>query len=178
MFVDEGGGEVEWTNVTALGRTLLSSGPRDRHFAVRQDATGTLTVKTSADGVFGRVPPLGVDNVRFEYRVGAARDGNVGAGTVTVNTAGAELVKSATNPRPMYYSKPTLDPNNDKRIWLPGTYIVKSEDGGATFEEQPTSPTYDVGLKTDHHVIRVDPANSSHIYVVGDGGLHESFDMG
>jgi hypothetical protein len=27
-------------------------------------------------------------------------------------------------------------------------------------------------------VIRVDPANSSHIYVVGDGGLHESFDMG
>jgi hypothetical protein len=27
-------------------------------------------------------------------------------------------------------------------------------------------------------VLRVDPANSSHIYVVGDGGLHESFDMG
>jgi hypothetical protein len=85
---------------------------------------------------------------------------------------------SGTNPRPMYYSKPTIDPSNDKRIWLPGTYIVKSEDGGATFEEAPTSPTYDVGLKTDHHVLRVDPANSNHIYVVGDGGLHESFDMG
>ncbi|MGH7460727.1 MAG: WD40/YVTN/BNR-like repeat-containing protein, partial [Longimicrobiales bacterium] len=28
------------------------------------------------------------------------------------------------------------------------------------------------------HVLRVDPANSSHIYVAGDGGLHESFDMG
>ncbi len=85
---------------------------------------------------------------------------------------------SAVNPRPMYYSKPTIDPNNDRRVWLPGTYILKSEDGGATFEEEPTSPTYDVGLKTDHHVIRVDPANSNHIYVVGDGGLHESFDMG
>jgi hypothetical protein len=57
-------------------------------------------------------------------------------------------------------------------------YIIKSEDGGATFAEAPTSPTYDVGLKTDHHVLKVDPANSSHIYVVGDGGLHESFDMG
>jgi hypothetical protein len=78
----------------------------------------------------------------------------------------------------MYYSKPTIDPSNDKRIWLPGTYIVKSEDGGATFEEEPTSPTYDVGLKTDHHVLRVDPNNSNHVYVVGDGGLHESFDMG
>ncbi len=100
-------------------------------------------------------------------------------GTYRTEDAGATWKRmSATNPRPMYYSKPTIDPNNDKRIWLPGTYIVKSEDGGATFEEEPTSPTYDVGLKTDHHVIRVDPSNSAHIYVVGDGGLHESFDMG
>ena len=85
---------------------------------------------------------------------------------------------SATNPRPMYYSKPTIDPNDDRHVWLPDTYIIHSQDGGATWEEEPTSPTYDVGLKTDHHVLRVDPANSSHIYVVGDGGLMESFDMG
>lgn len=85
---------------------------------------------------------------------------------------------SAKNPRPMYYSKPTIDPTDDKRVWLPGTYILKSEDGGATFQEEPTSPAYDVGLKTDHHVLRVDPKNSAHIYVVGDGGLHESWDMG
>ncbi len=100
-------------------------------------------------------------------------------GTYRTEDAGATWKRmSSTNPRPMYYSKPTIDPNNDKRIWLPGTYILKSENGGTTFEEELTSPTYDVGLKTDHHVIRVDPANSSHIYVVGDGGLHESFDMG
>ena len=90
-------------------------------------------------------------------------------GTYRTEDAGATWKRmSATNPRPMYYSKPTIDPNNDRRVWLPGVYIVKSEDGGTTFEEEPTSPTYDVGLKTDHHVVRVDPANSSHIYVVGD----------
>ena len=101
------------------------------------------------------------------------------AGTYRTEDAGATWKRmSATNPRPMYYSKPTIDPNNDKRIWLPGTYILRSEDGGATFEEDPTSPAYDVGLKTDHHIIRVDPSNSAHINVVGDGGLHESFDMG
>ena len=100
-------------------------------------------------------------------------------GTYRTEDAGATWKRmSATNPRPMYYSKPTIDPSNDMRVWLPGTYIVKSEDGGRTFEEAPTSPTYDVGLKTDHHVLRVDPNNSNHIYVVGDGGLHESFDMG
>jgi photosystem II stability/assembly factor-like uncharacterized protein len=100
-------------------------------------------------------------------------------GTYRTEDAGATWKRmSNVNPRPMYYSKPTIDPNNDKRVWLPNVYIIKSEDGGATFEEAPTSPTYDVGLKTDHHVLKVDPANSSHIYVVGDGGLHESFDMG
>lgn len=100
-------------------------------------------------------------------------------GTFRSEDAGASWKRmSATNPRPMYYSKPTIDPNNDKRVWLPGVSIVKSEDGGVTFTEEPTSPTYDVGLKTDHHVLRVDPKNSSHIYVAGDGGLHESFDMG
>jgi photosystem II stability/assembly factor-like uncharacterized protein len=100
-------------------------------------------------------------------------------GTYRTEDAGATWKRmSNVNPRPMYYSKPTIDPNNDKRVWLPNTYIIHSEDGGATWIEEPTSPTYDVGLKTDHHVLRVDPANSSHLYVVGDGGLHESFDMG
>ena len=101
------------------------------------------------------------------------------SGTYRTEDAGATWKSmSRTNPRPMYYSKPTIDPNNDKTVWLPGTSIVHSEDGGATFIEEPTSPTYDLGLKTDHHVLRVDPANSNHIYVAGDGGLHESFDKG
>jgi hypothetical protein len=25
---------------------------------------------------------------------------------------------SGVNPRPMYYSKPTIDPNDDRRVWL------------------------------------------------------------
>src|SRR5262245_16457797 len=100
-------------------------------------------------------------------------------GTYRTEKAGATWKKmSAVDPRPMYYSKPTIDPNDDRHVWLPNTYIIHSRDGGATWQEEPTSPTYDVGLKTDHHVLRVDPANSSHIYVVGDGGLMESFDMG
>ncbi|TAK14998.1 MAG: hypothetical protein EPO35_08610 [Acidobacteria bacterium] len=100
-------------------------------------------------------------------------------GTYRTEDAGATWKQmSRTNPRPMYYSKPTIDPNNDKTIWLPGTSIVHSEDGGVTWVEEPTSPTYDLGLKTDHHVLRVDPNNSNHIYVAGDGGLHESWDKG
>jgi len=62
-------------------------------------------------------------------------------GTYRTEDAGTTWKRmSAANPRPMYYSKPTIDPNNDKRVWLPGVYIVKSEDGGTTFEEEPPRP--------------------------------------
>jgi hypothetical protein len=97
-FVDEGGGEVEWTNRTATNDSLLTSGPKDRHFVVAQDALGEL-VATFGDGTRGKIPPLGVDNVRFEYRVNATDDGNVGADTITVDATGAALVASVTNPR-------------------------------------------------------------------------------
>ncbi|HKW46495.1 MAG TPA: hypothetical protein VJN70_03590 [Gemmatimonadaceae bacterium] len=85
---------------------------------------------------------------------------------------------SRVNPRPMYYSAPFIDPTNEKRVWVLGTVIVKSEDGGVTFEGQPASPTYDIGLKTDHHTMWIDPRDSRHIIVGGDGGLNESWDLG
>lgn len=98
-LVDEGGGEVEWTNLTAEGKGLLTSGPKDRHFIVEQDALGVLLVRFG-DGTRGKVPPLGTDNIRFEYRVNATVNGNVGAETVRVNSDGASRVASVINPRP------------------------------------------------------------------------------
>jgi photosystem II stability/assembly factor-like uncharacterized protein len=101
------------------------------------------------------------------------------SGTYRTDDAGATWRRaSRTNPRPMYYSHPYIDPTTDKRIWILGTNIAKSEDGGTTFEGQPTSPTYDVGLKTDHHTMWIDPRDSKHIIIGGDGGLNESFDLG
>jgi len=98
-FVDEGGGEVEWLNLTAAGQDLVTSGPKDRHFAVEQDAEGVLTVRFG-DGTHGKVPTLGTDNVRFEYRSNATAEGNVGADSIVVNADGSAFVASVTNPRP------------------------------------------------------------------------------
>jgi hypothetical protein len=85
---------------------------------------------------------------------------------------------SATNPRPMYYSKPVIDPTTDQRVWLMGVQPWKSEDGGTTFTEMPNSPTYDLGLKDDHHALWINPRNPRHLLLAGDGGLHESHDLG
>lgn len=82
------------------------------------------------------------------------------------------------NQRPMYYSHIYIDPTNENRIYELGTEFYKSEDGGRTFERLPTRPTYDVGVHSDFHTMWIDPANPNHFYLAGDGGLHETWDMG
>ncbi|UCD23144.1 MAG: glycosyl hydrolase, partial [Gemmatimonadota bacterium] len=85
---------------------------------------------------------------------------------------------NSLNPRPMYYSHIYIDPTNADRIYILATSFYKSEDGGRTFETLPTRPTYDVGVHSDFHDLWIDPNNPSHFYLVGDAGMHESWDMG
>jgi photosystem II stability/assembly factor-like uncharacterized protein len=100
-------------------------------------------------------------------------------GTYRSEDAGATWKRmSGTNPRPMYYSHPYIDPTNDQRVWMMGVQPSKSENGGATFEPMPNSPTYDLGLKDDHHSLWIDPKDPRHLLLGGDGGLHESWDLG
>jgi photosystem II stability/assembly factor-like uncharacterized protein len=82
------------------------------------------------------------------------------------------------NQRPMYYSHIVIDPTNENRVYELGTSFYKSEDGGRTFERMPTRPTYDVGVHSDFHSMWIDPADPEHFYLAGDGGLHETWDMG
>jgi photosystem II stability/assembly factor-like uncharacterized protein len=85
---------------------------------------------------------------------------------------------SDTNPRPMYYSHIYIDPTTDQRVYILATTFFKSEDGGHTFIPLPSRPTYDVGVHSDFHDLWIDPNNPEHFYLVGDAGLHESWDMG
>jgi photosystem II stability/assembly factor-like uncharacterized protein len=78
----------------------------------------------------------------------------------------------------MYYSKPAIDPTNANIVWIPGVTVYRSVDGGRNFRTLPTGPTYDVGLKGDHHSFWINPKDSRHAYLGGDGGLHETWDAG
>lgn len=94
LFVDEGGGDIEWTQVVSF----LSSYSSDRHFMVDVQTDGSAIV-IFGDGTNGRIPPVGVNNIRAVYRIGADTDGNVGTDTVTVNRDGSGVVSAITNPR-------------------------------------------------------------------------------
>ena len=188
---------------TLTGATDLAMDPRDPNvlyaamyqrvrsaFGYNGGGPGSAIYKTTDGGATWKKLENGIpagDKGRIALAIAASNPDVVIAliehatesGTYRSEDAGATWKKmSRSNPRPMYFSAPYIDPTNDKRIWELGVTIFKSEDGGVTFENMPNSPAYDVGLKTDHHTMWIDPRDTRHTLVGGDGGLHESWDLG
>ncbi len=79
--------------------------------------------------------------------------------------------RNSYNETAMYYATIYADPKNVDRIYLMGTFIMVSDDGGKT--------VYHLDEKWKHvdsHVMYIDP-NDPDYYLVGcDGGLYESYD--
>ena len=75
------------------------------------------------------------------------------------------------NPRPMYASQPTIDPNDDRRIYMLNSYSY-SDNGGETFTS-PRTTTHG-----DDRFVWVNPRDSRHVVKLDDGGIGISFDRG
>jgi photosystem II stability/assembly factor-like uncharacterized protein len=80
---------------------------------------------------------------------------------------------SNTNPRPMYYSKIRIDPNNDQRIYVLGATWYTSDNGGRFFTENRN-----MRIHGDFHALWINPANSDHLVTGSDGGITLSYDKG
>ncbi len=79
------------------------------------------------------------------------------------------------NNRPSYYSQIRVDPNNADVIWTCGSPLGYSEDGGTTVK---SGPVVQGRTHIDYHAIWIDPSNSDHLIVGGDGGINITFDRG
>jgi photosystem II stability/assembly factor-like uncharacterized protein len=112
-----------------------------------------------------------------------AAGGGRGAGGGPVNAAPTGMYRSddagATwrkvnnaNPRPMYFSKVRIDPNDPEVVYLGGVDLHQTLDGGKTVNTAAASR-----IHSDHHAIWVNPANSNHVLIGNDGGLAVSYDM-
>ena len=74
---------------------------------------------------------------------------------------------------PQYYNELVVDPNDPETVYSLDTFTNRSEDGGKTWQR--------ISIKNRHvddHALWIDPANSSHLYIGGDGGVYESWDYG
>lgn len=101
--VDEGAGWVTWGrqdnflyNLGADGRIRLSNTDA-RDYTVQFDEAGRAWIMFG-DGLYGRRPPAGTNNIRASYRVGGGRAGNVPAGTITKALTKITRMSAVTNP--------------------------------------------------------------------------------
>ena len=76
------------------------------------------------------------------------------------------------NPRPMYFSKVRIDPNDPEVVYLGGVDLHQTLDGGKTVNTASASR-----IHSDHHAIWINPANSKHVLIGNDGGVAVSYDM-
>jgi photosystem II stability/assembly factor-like uncharacterized protein len=89
---------------------------------------------------------------------------------------GATWVKvNDWNNRPSYYSQIRVDPNDENVIWGFASPMAYSDDGGITVKSGPEvqGPTH-----IDYHSAWIDPENSDHVIVGGDGGINVTWDRG
>ena len=75
------------------------------------------------------------------------------------------------NPRPMYASQPTIDPQDDRRVYMLNAYSF-SDNGGESFTA-PNTTTHG-----DDRFVWINPKDSRHVIKLDDGGIGISFDRG
>jgi photosystem II stability/assembly factor-like uncharacterized protein len=78
------------------------------------------------------------------------------------------------NTRPMYFSQIRIDPKDKSRVYMLGSnrgfYI--SDDGGKNFDEVFST------IHSEDHALWIDPDDTNHLLVGGDGGVSVSWDRG
>ncbi len=84
-----------------------------------------------------------------------------------------EKLNGYVSSSPQYYQEIFSDPSVAGRLYLIDTFLQTSDDGGRTWRRLGNRARH-----VDDHVVWVDPTDSRHLLVGGDGGLYESFDRG
>jgi len=78
------------------------------------------------------------------------------------------------NPRPMYFSQIRVDPKDRDRVYLLGSNrgFYVSDDGGKNFRDVFSA------VHSEDHALWIDPDDTNHLIVGGDGGVSISWDRG
>ena len=71
-----------------------------------------------------------------------------------------------------WYGNIYVDPLNENKVWIMGTQLDVSIDGGKTFENDWTAQ----GIHVDHHALWIDPRDPDHMLLGNDGGFYITYD--
>ncbi|MDZ7764982.1 MAG: glycosyl hydrolase [Melioribacteraceae bacterium] len=119
---------------------------------------------------------MGIDispvNPDVLYLIVEAAEGKDGFFRSTNRGASWERM-SDHNASGQYYNEIYCDPKNVDLVYSVETYSHYTEDGGKTWKRLPLEDRH-----VDDHALWINPDNTDHLLIGGDGGVYESYDRG
>ncbi len=155
--------------------TLVNGGPEA---AIHKSTDGGKSWNKLTNGLPGgelgriaiAVSPVEPDIV---YALIEATEDNGGFFRSTDRGASWEKRYNYKSTSAQYYQELFCDPKSPDRVYSMDTYLQVTEDGGKTWRSLGNRYRH-----VDDHALWIDPENTNHLIVGGDGGLYQTYDRG
>jgi photosystem II stability/assembly factor-like uncharacterized protein len=155
--------------------TLINGGPEARMFRTTDGGKSWDTLRTGLPtGDVGRIGlAVSPANPDIVYAIIEAADDKGGVYRSTDRGASWEKRNGYVSNSPQYYQELVCDPRDADKLYSLDTYTKISEDGGKTWRNLGNRYRH-----VDDHALWIDPADTQHLLIGGDGGLYRSHDGG
>jgi photosystem II stability/assembly factor-like uncharacterized protein len=184
LGVDENTGAVD-VAIDRDGRTVLAATYQRRRrawgfagggpgSALWRSLDGGDTWERLTNGLpTGNTGRIGIDISKSDPNIVFAVIENKNGGVFRSADRGTTWTRqNAIDPRPSYYSQIRVDPQHPDHVWLLGTPLYVSNDGGKNFSSDSTYER----IHVDHHALWIDPRRPEHMMLGNDGGLYFTYD--
>jgi photosystem II stability/assembly factor-like uncharacterized protein len=155
--------------------TLINGGPESAIYKTTDGGANWREVENGLPKVeLGRIglaiAPTRPDTV---YAIVEAADDESGFYRSTDRGENWKKMNDYVASSPQYYMEIVVDPVDPDRVYSLDTFSRVSDDGGATWRRLGSNARH-----VDDHGLWIDPENTAHLLIGGDGGLYESFNGG
>lgn len=155
--------------------TLINGGPEG---AIHKSTDGGKTWNKLTSGLpngdVGRIG-LAISQVNPDYVYAVVEAANDGSGFYRTTNRGVswEKMSDYKNVSAQYYSEIFCDPVDVNKVYILDTFSSITTDGGKTFNQISTKARH-----VDDHAFWINPKNTKHYMIGGDGGIYVTYDAG